>query len=237
MKTASTELRENLLDSVKQQKLLQAKVTDLEGRSRHNDIRMYGIKGGTEESLMLTFMNIFLKTNLTLKSTVIYKSSDPTAWFEAIWRSILVHFQRYDIKDKKLKMAWSKKITCDRKPATFSWLPHRNQQQTQRILGYKDTTEKTDAFPDPVSRQDEDWLGKQTAPLQQSKRSIRGHDKERLQARPAANGRHQLATETHPRHALEQKGQRPGHSVFCWRGSELSTVSKYKCYLQSSRGN
>ncbi len=33
METANTELRDALLNSVKQQKLLQAKVTDLEGRS------------------------------------------------------------------------------------------------------------------------------------------------------------------------------------------------------------
>lgn len=44
-----------------QWKLLQAKVMNLEGRSRRNNIRMYSIKEGTERSFMLTFMSNFLK--------------------------------------------------------------------------------------------------------------------------------------------------------------------------------
>lgn len=43
METTNTELRDALLDSLKQKKLLQTKVTDLKGRSRRNNIRIYGI--------------------------------------------------------------------------------------------------------------------------------------------------------------------------------------------------
>lgn len=46
--TANTELREALLYSLRQQKLPQAKVTDLEGWSPCYNIRIYGIKEGTE---------------------------------------------------------------------------------------------------------------------------------------------------------------------------------------------
>ncbi len=66
IETANTKLRDTLLYSLKQQKLLQDKVTDLEGRSRRNNIRIYGIKEGTEGSTMLTFIDNFLKTELAL---------------------------------------------------------------------------------------------------------------------------------------------------------------------------
>ena len=64
--TSNTELRDALVHSLAQQKLLQAKVTDLEGRSRRNNIRIYGIKEGTEGSSMLSFIESFLKTELGL---------------------------------------------------------------------------------------------------------------------------------------------------------------------------
>lgn len=124
--TANTELRDALLDSLKQQKLLQDKVTDLEGRSRRNNIRIYGIKEGTEGTSMLAFIDNFLKTELALDSTAdlqiqrAHRSIGPKPQDEAVSRSILVNFQRYDTKDKILKKAWSKKITCVGKPVTFA---------------------------------------------------------------------------------------------------------------------
>lgn len=124
--TANIDLRDALLDSLKQQKLLQDKVTDLEGRSRRNNIRIYGIKEGTEGNSMLTFIDNFLKTELALDGTAdlqiqrAHRSIGPKPRDEAVSRSILVNFQRYDTKDKILKTAWSKKIICDGKPVSFA---------------------------------------------------------------------------------------------------------------------
>lgn len=124
--SANTELRDPLLYSLKQQKLLQAKVTDLEGRSRRNNIRIYGIKEGTEGSSMLRFIANFLKTELGLDTNTDLQiqradqSIGPKPQDDAVSRSILVNFQRYDIKDKILKTAWTKKITCEGKLVSFA---------------------------------------------------------------------------------------------------------------------
>lgn len=124
--TANTELRDALLHSLKQQKLLQVKVTDLEGRSRRNNIHIYGIKEGTEGSSILTFIDNFLKTKLRLDRNTdlqiqqAHRSIGPKPQDAAISRSILVNFQRYDIKDKILKAAWAKKITYEGKVVAFA---------------------------------------------------------------------------------------------------------------------
>ena len=53
--TANTELKDALLYSLKQQGLLQVKVTDLEGKSCRNNIRIYCIKGGAERKINANF--------------------------------------------------------------------------------------------------------------------------------------------------------------------------------------
>lgn len=73
METADTELKGSLLYFLKQQRLIQTKVTDLEGRSCSKNIRMNGIKEGTEESSMITFIDNFLKITLALE---IYRNSN-----------------------------------------------------------------------------------------------------------------------------------------------------------------
>lgn len=84
-----------------QWKLLQAKVMNLEGRSRRNNICMYSIKEGTERSFMLTFMSNFLKklnSTVDLQIQWAHWPLGPKPQHEAISRSILVNFQTYDIK-------------------------------------------------------------------------------------------------------------------------------------------
>lgn len=51
---------------LKQQRLFQAKIAVVEGRSRHNNIRIYGTKEGAEGSSMLTIIDNFLKTDMPL---------------------------------------------------------------------------------------------------------------------------------------------------------------------------
>lgn len=126
LETANTELRDSLLYSLKQQRTFQAKITDLEGHSRRNNIRIYGIKEGKEGPSMLTFINDFLKTKLMLDGSMdlqiqrAHRSLGPKHKDEAVSRSILVNFQRFDIKDKILKTAWTKKITYDGKMVMFA---------------------------------------------------------------------------------------------------------------------
>lgn len=142
LETVNTELRDGLLHSLKQQRSLQAKITDLEGYSRRNNIRIYGIKEGTEGPSMLTFIEGFLKTKLTLDDGMdlqiqrAHRSLGSKPKDEAVSRSILVNFQRYDVKDKILKAAWATKITCDGKMVMFAHdLP---AEVNSRLKEYKD---------------------------------------------------------------------------------------------------
>lgn len=115
--SANAEMKDILLHSLKQQRLLQAKVTDLESRSRRNSVRIFGVKEGKEGSSMLTFIDEFLKTELELDRHTdlqiqrVHHSLGPKPQDENVSRFILINFQRYDTKDKILKTAWAKKIT------------------------------------------------------------------------------------------------------------------------------
>lgn len=55
LETLNVDMRDSLLYCLKQQKINQGKVTDLEGRSRRNNKRIYGIKEDAEGNAMLPF--------------------------------------------------------------------------------------------------------------------------------------------------------------------------------------
>ncbi|KAK7938628.1 hypothetical protein WMY93_001954 [Mugilogobius chulae] len=80
LEAVNMDLRGALRHSLTQQKILNSKVTDLEGRSRRNNMRIFGIKEGAEGTSMVKF----------------------------------------DIKDKVLRAAWSKKITYEGKAVSFA---------------------------------------------------------------------------------------------------------------------
>ena len=61
LETMNVDLRDSLLYCLKQQQSLQDKITDLEGRSRRNNIRINGIAEGAKGKAMLTFIANFLK--------------------------------------------------------------------------------------------------------------------------------------------------------------------------------
>lgn len=116
VESVNIELRDALLHSIKQQKLLQTKETDLEGRSQQNNICVYGIKEDAEGNSMLTFIDNFLKTELALNRNGnfqiqwAHRSLSPKPRDENVSRSILINFQMFDMKEKILKAAWAKKI-------------------------------------------------------------------------------------------------------------------------------
>lgn len=123
--TVNVDLRDALIHCLDQQKTLQTKVTDLEGRSRRNNLRIYGIKEGAEENDMMAFINNFIKKELALSEDELqiqraHRSLEPKPQDIAIARSIVVNFQRYDIKDKILRAAWAKKISYEGKTITFT---------------------------------------------------------------------------------------------------------------------
>lgn len=97
--------------------MLQAKVTDLKGRSRRNNISIYGIKEDAEGNSMQAFITDFLNTELALSGDIdletqsVHRSTVPKYSDNDPLRSILVNFQHYTTKDCVLKAAWLNKIT------------------------------------------------------------------------------------------------------------------------------
>lgn len=126
LETVNADLRGALRHCLSQQKTLQAKMTDFEGRSRRCNMRIYGIREGNEKSDMVAFISHFLKKELALEDDVnlqiqrAHRSLGPRPQDGQPARSILVNFQRFDVKEKILRTAWTKKIIYDGKVITFA---------------------------------------------------------------------------------------------------------------------
>lgn len=102
------------------------KLTDLENRSRRNNIRLYGITENTEGTSVVDFVNNLLTTELTLPDGVnleiqrahraLVAKPDPNS----SPRSVIVNFLRFEIKQMVLKSAWKKKVCVGEKQIFFT---------------------------------------------------------------------------------------------------------------------
>lgn len=109
------EAQEALLQSIKQQRILQDMMTDQEGRSRWNNIRIFGLKEGAEGSSVTQFIEQLLKNELPLPTNMepqIQRAHrallrKPDA--DKPPRSIVVNFLKYTVKETVLREAWKKK--------------------------------------------------------------------------------------------------------------------------------
>lgn len=91
---------------------------------------------------MIHFIDSFLKKELGLENNTdlqiqrAHWSLGPKPQNETVSRSILVNFQRYDVKDRMLKTAWSKKITFEGRAVTVAHdLP---TEVNNKLREYKD---------------------------------------------------------------------------------------------------
>lgn len=108
---------EVLAELVKLPVQTEAKLMDLEGRSRRENVRLYGVKEGAEEgtATMTTFVEDLLIKGLELPSSTALNiqrarwalTTKPPA--EAPPRSIVVKFSSFKMKEEVLKKAWQRK--------------------------------------------------------------------------------------------------------------------------------
>lgn len=125
METWNIEAKEALLQSMKQQKILQDKLTDQEGRNRRNNIRIFGLKEGTEGSSVAQFIEQLLKQELPLPINMVlqiqwaHRALMPKPDADKPPRSIVVNFLQYTVKETVLKEAWKKKIHYQNQPLFF----------------------------------------------------------------------------------------------------------------------
>ncbi|KAL3992500.1 DNA polymerase delta subunit 4 [Sarotherodon galilaeus] len=102
--------------SLEEWKSVQQKITDLESRSRRNNICLFGLSEGEETNPVPLFTDIFLKTHLQIPEDFDLKiqrahrllASKPLP--RAPPRPVIINFQEYSEKDMVLREAWKRKI-------------------------------------------------------------------------------------------------------------------------------
>lgn len=111
----SVDFKEALSQSLQAQEKLQLKLTDLEARSRRNNIRIYGISEGAEENNIQQFIVKMIKKELQPLAGVelgiqrCHRALGPKPPKEAQPRSVIVYFQEFKTKELVLHSAWKKR--------------------------------------------------------------------------------------------------------------------------------
>lgn len=116
VETFGVEVREVLTRMQKTQLTLKSKLTQLEGHSCRNNIRIYGIREGAEGTSMINFVEDLIKTELGASTGLTdfgiegaHRSLGPKPPETAPPRSTVVRLARYITKEKILSAAWKKK--------------------------------------------------------------------------------------------------------------------------------
>ena len=126
LESVCLDMREVMLMTVKKCAAVQEKVTDLESRSRANNVRIYGVSEGQEGNSVMDFVTNLIKEHFTLPEGVepqiqrAHRSlaAKPSALTSP--RSIVVNFLQFSVKEDILRQAWEKKgIELDGKRLYF----------------------------------------------------------------------------------------------------------------------
>lgn len=128
VETFGEEAKEVIVNLQKTQLALQAKITELEGHSRRNNIRIYGISEGSEGTSMINFVENLIKSELgasigldDLGIERAHRALGPQPSDNKPPRSTIVRFMRYTTKESILSAAWNRKdpISIDGKRVFF----------------------------------------------------------------------------------------------------------------------
>ncbi len=117
--------KEALLQALKEQKNLKEKLTDLEGRSQRNNVRIFGVPEGAEGDSVPHFVESLLRRELALPEDMhlwiqrAHRATMGKPGLRAAPRYIIVNFLQFDTKEMLLKKAWQKRIKIDDKPIFF----------------------------------------------------------------------------------------------------------------------
>ncbi|KAL0185486.1 hypothetical protein M9458_021183, partial [Cirrhinus mrigala] len=107
-------VKDTLLQLLRNQKTLQSKLSDLEGRSRRNIIRIYGVSENVEDSSMPRFIE-------NIEDLLELNQGDDLGIERAhrAPRSIVVWLLQFTTKEKILHAAWKKKILAEEERVYF----------------------------------------------------------------------------------------------------------------------
>uniref|UniRef100_A0A3Q2XDV2 L1 transposable element RRM domain-containing protein n=1 Tax=Hippocampus comes TaxID=109280 RepID=A0A3Q2XDV2_HIPCM len=121
----STEVQEILTVSLEHQRKLQQKVADLEGRSRRNNIRIWGLKEGVEGDSTTDYVDKLIHKELGISEDIqleiqrAHRALAPKAQLNKPPRAMIVNFLRFNIKENVLKTAWRTPLQVEGNRVTF----------------------------------------------------------------------------------------------------------------------
>uniref|UniRef100_A0AAV2J4T9 L1 transposable element RRM domain-containing protein n=1 Tax=Knipowitschia caucasica TaxID=637954 RepID=A0AAV2J4T9_KNICA len=153
-------MKDALTKVMKNQMIVQSKLTDIEGRSRRNNIRIYGVKEGSESDSMLQFMDGLLKKTLSLPQDMnlrmqrAHRALTRKPEGDAPPRSIIINFQEYTLKEDILKRAWAQRIMHDGQRISFDHDYATDVVQKRREYGNikRALKEKSVRFQTPLDK-------------------------------------------------------------------------------------
>ena len=160
METGSAVTKEALLSLLREQRRLREKVTDLESRSRRNNIRVYGVPEDSEGDSMIKFVENLLTTELALPDGMslqiqqAHRALTQKPGPGATPRSIVINFLQFDIKETVLKLAWKKKVLLNNKQIFFDHDYAYAVMEKRKAFGgiKKALKEKGICFQTPLTR-------------------------------------------------------------------------------------
>jgi len=109
-------ISELLSHTLEIQQSMQTQLTDLEARSRRNNIRIHGIPEGSEGEDIQDYVEKFIRSELSLSEPRLgiqrcHRSLGSKPPQGSSPRSIVIYFQEYKIKEMVLRAAWKKRET------------------------------------------------------------------------------------------------------------------------------
>lgn len=143
-------IEEATIELIKVQEKLEAKITDLEGKSRRDNLRFHGIVEGSEsgEASVSAFIESLLKTKLDIPPTLdvsierAHRSLGPKPPPEAPPRSIVAKFSSFRAKEEVLRRVWQmkgftlngKRVIVDHDYAPDVLKQRREYTEAKRVL-------------------------------------------------------------------------------------------------------
>lgn len=121
----STDVHDIIKNSLEQQRKLQEKLTDLEGRTRRNNVRIWGLKEGIEGDSVQEYVDKLIHTELGVAEDVkleiqrAHRALAPKPQPNKPPRAIIVNFLRFEVKESILRMAWKKTVKVEGQRVTF----------------------------------------------------------------------------------------------------------------------
>lgn len=119
LESTCLEFKDALVATLRQSIEMKDKMTDLESRSRRNNLRIYGVPEDKEGKSVTDFVNELLSEQLELPPGMdlqiqrAHRALAPKPSAGSAPRSLIVNFLQYHVKELVLQKGWQKKIELD----------------------------------------------------------------------------------------------------------------------------